>query len=233
MTCDPSAMTVLAFDTAMSGCSAAVRGPGGCASETVPMERGQSEALMPMIKRVMEKAGARFDELDAVGVTRGPGAFTGLRIGIAAARALGLALDIPVVGLTTLEVLARQCVEGGALSGSGKRLWVLVETRREDFYCQRFDPAGVPETEPQALDALSLAALLAADDVLAGDAVARFTGTQAGASWAAADCVLPDPALMAAMAAERAGSSGASSEPLYLRGADVSQSKRKPREIEY
>lgn len=231
-------MTVLAFDTAMSGCSAAVRGPGGCASETLPMERGQSEALMPMIQRVMEKAGARFGDLDAVAVTRGPGAFTGLRIGIAAARALGLALDIPVIGLTTLEVLARQCAESGALSGPEKRLWVLVETRRDDFYCQRFDFAGRPAVEPQALEAASLAALLAPGDVLAGDAVPRFAGAQEAAPWAvAAGCVLPDPALMAAMAAMAAGCAGgascASSEPLYLRGADVSQSKRKPREIEY
>ena len=84
-------MRVLAIDTALEACSAAVldldRG-GIVASETLPMVRGHAEALMPLIARVMDLAEAEFADLDRISVTTGPGSFTGLRVGISAARGL-------------------------------------------------------------------------------------------------------------------------------------------------
>lgn len=76
------------------------------ATETVAMARGHAEALLPMVARVMTAAGADFSGIDRIAVTVGPGSFTGLRVGISAARGLGLASGKPVVGVTTLAALA-------------------------------------------------------------------------------------------------------------------------------
>src|SRR5262249_39328456 len=100
-------MRVLAIDTALDACSAAVLDTGAIiASETKIMTRGHAEALMPLIARVMDRAGVDFRELDRVAVTTGPGSFTGLRVGIAAARGIALATGKPAVGLTTLAAFA-------------------------------------------------------------------------------------------------------------------------------
>jgi tRNA threonylcarbamoyladenosine biosynthesis protein TsaB len=95
------AMIVLAIDTALDACSAAVLdtdAPALLASESQPMPRGHAEALMPLIDRVMSAAGIAYLALDRIAVTVGPGSFTGLRVGLSAARGIGLAADKPVVG---------------------------------------------------------------------------------------------------------------------------------------
>ncbi len=102
-------MRVLAIDTALAACSAAVldtQQGGIIARESLPMLRGHAEALMPLIRRVMDEAGTAFRDLDRVVVTTGPGSFTGLRVGIAAARGIALAIDKPAVGLSTLSAYA-------------------------------------------------------------------------------------------------------------------------------
>ena len=102
-------MRVLAIDTALEACSAAVLDTEQgaiVASETRSMVRGHAEALMPLVADVMRKAQLDFAELDRIAVTVGPGSFTGLRVGIAAARGIGVAAMKPVVGLTTLASLA-------------------------------------------------------------------------------------------------------------------------------
>src|SRR5271167_1177314 len=102
-------MRVLAIDTALAACSAAVLDTehgGIVAIESLPMTRGHAEALMPLVARVMDQAGLAFADLDRVAVTTGPGSFTGLRVGIAAARGIALAADKPAVGLSTLTAYA-------------------------------------------------------------------------------------------------------------------------------
>ena len=102
-------MRVLAIDTALAACSAAVLDTehgGIVAAESLPMARGHAEALMPLVARVMDQAGMAFSDLDRVVVTTGPGSFTGLRVGIAAARGIALAVDKPAVGLSTLFAYA-------------------------------------------------------------------------------------------------------------------------------
>ena len=103
-------MRVLAIDTALEACSAAVLDPGGgiTASESLAMTRGHAETLMPLIARVMSGAGVEFAQLDRIAVTTGPGSFTGLRVGISAARGIALAAGKPAVGLSTLAALAAQ-----------------------------------------------------------------------------------------------------------------------------
>jgi tRNA threonylcarbamoyladenosine biosynthesis protein TsaB len=98
-------MRILAIDTALGACAAAVldsqRGVI-LADESIAMMRGHAEALMPLIARVMDAARCEFAELDRVAVTVGPGSFTGLRVGIAAARGIALAAGKPAIGLSTL-----------------------------------------------------------------------------------------------------------------------------------
>src|SRR5438132_7995961 len=102
-------MRVLAIDTALGACAAAVldsQAGAILASESLGMLRGHAEAVMPMIARVMDHARAEFAELDRIAVTVGPGSFTGLRVGISAARGLALASRRPAVGLSTLAAYA-------------------------------------------------------------------------------------------------------------------------------
>ena len=102
-------MRVLAIDTALEACAAAVLDTenGKVASESLPMVRGHAEALMPLIARVMKQADMAFSALDRIAVTTGPGSFTGLRVGIAAARGIALAATKPVVGLDHARRLCR------------------------------------------------------------------------------------------------------------------------------
>lgn len=111
-------MRILAIDTALGACSACVldtSDPAPLAIEQTAMERGHAEALMPMIERVMAKVEGGFSSLDRVAVTIGPGSYTGLRVGISAARAIALAAGIPAIGISTLAASAAPFIgrEGG------------------------------------------------------------------------------------------------------------------------
>lgn len=111
-------MRILAIDTALGACSACVLDAGEpepIAIEQTAMERGHAEALMPMIERVMAKVEGGFSSLDRVAVTIGPGSYTGLRVGISAARAIALAAGIPAIGISTLAASAAPFIgrEGG------------------------------------------------------------------------------------------------------------------------
>src|SRR3978361_1723236 len=101
-------MRVLAIDTALGQCAAAVIDTAQAetlSAEAIAMERGHADALLPLLDRVLSPGAGRCSELERVVVTVGPGSFTGLRVGIAAARAVGLAAGVPVVGVTTLAAL--------------------------------------------------------------------------------------------------------------------------------
>ena len=106
-------MLILAIDTALDACAAAVLDTDASkivAQESLPMKRGHAEALMPLIARVMNASGVAFAALDRIAVTTGPGSFTGLRVGLSAARGIALAAGKPVVGLTTLAAYAAPVV---------------------------------------------------------------------------------------------------------------------------
>jgi tRNA threonylcarbamoyladenosine biosynthesis protein TsaB len=106
-------MLILAIDTALDACAAGVLDAASgklIARESQAMKRGHAEALMPLIARVMKQAGIAFAALDRVAVTTGPGSFTGLRVGLSAARGIALAADKPVIGLTTLTAFTAPVV---------------------------------------------------------------------------------------------------------------------------
>jgi len=224
---------ILAFDTAMFGCSAALydAAADNGAVESIAMARGQAEALVPMISRVIAQAKAEFSQIDLICTTSGPGAFTGLRIGLSTARALGLACGVPVIGLTTTEVLAAQFFSGSAnVLRPEQTLCVLIETKRQDFYYQFFDHRGaaLDESGPGALDGAAIIDMAGPDTVFIGDALARFCEA-GGTGRFEQGYELPDPLLMAKLAAS--GQGVPKPLPLYLRDADVSQAKRVPRRI--
>ena len=130
-------MNVLAFDTCLGAVSAAVRcaerrGDGCCARAYELRTAGHAERLMPMIAEVMAGAGLAFAELDRIAVTLGPGSFTGVRVGVAAARGLALATGRPVVAATSLAVMAHRAAEMLAATGesAARRLVVAVDARR-------------------------------------------------------------------------------------------------------
>jgi len=134
-------MRVLAIDTALAACSAAVLDTvfgGVVAGESLPMVRGHAEALMPLIARVMERAELAFPDIDRVAVTTGPGSFTGLRVGISAARGIALAADRPAFGVSTLSAYAAPHL------ADDKTVPVIaaIDARHEQVYLQVFGPGG-------------------------------------------------------------------------------------------
>src|SRR5262249_39088435 len=130
-------MRVLAIDTALAACSAAVFDSEHAtivASETLPMTRGHAEAVMPLIARVMDRAGIEFAALARIAVTFGPGSFTGLRVGIAAARGIALATGKPAVGLSTLAGFAAPLIS----EDDSRQVVAAIDARHGHVYLQVF-----------------------------------------------------------------------------------------------
>src|SRR5580693_2294869 len=141
-------MRVLAIDTALEACSAAVLDTEQAAvgaHESLPMVRGHAEALIPLIARVLEKAGLDFAALDRVVVTTGPGSFTGLRVGIAAARGIALAAGKPAVGLSTLSAYAAPHMA----ADETVPVVAAIDARHAHVYLQVFGPGGRTHTAPR------------------------------------------------------------------------------------
>ena len=216
-------MRILAIDTALEACSAAVLDTEQAATsvhESLPMVRGHAEALMPLIARVMERAGLDFAALDRIAVTTGPGSFTGLRVGIAAARGIALAAGKPAVGLTTLAAYAAPLVA----ADDTLPVVVAIDARHDHVYLQVFGPGGRTIVAPR------LAPLREALRVAATGAP-RLTGTAAAmlaAAWPAGERApslvdarrAPDIDWVARLGAA-APDTGAPPKPLYLRAPDA------------
>ena len=213
---------LLALDCSAGACSVAVRDDAGVlAAAGTAMSRGHAEALMPMVQQVMGEAGFGWDGLDAVAATVGPGSFTGVRIGLAAARGIALAASMPTVPVTTLEAVAE-----AAGTGAGPLL-VVLDSKRSDYYGQWFGPAGDALDAPRAA---TLEALLAAGPAatggcrVAGDAAPGFLAAagDAGTELRMVAGSGPDARAVAAVALRRLASGGAAPlTPLYLRAPDV------------
>lgn len=134
-------MRILAIDTALGACSACVLDtgdPAPLAIEQIAMERGHAEALMPMIERVMAKVEGGFSSLDRVAVTIGPGSYTGLRVGISAARAIALAAGIPAIGVSTLAASAAPFIG----RESGRVVASAVDARHGQVWFQALNAQG-------------------------------------------------------------------------------------------
>jgi tRNA threonylcarbamoyladenosine biosynthesis protein TsaB len=206
-------MIVLGLDTALAACSVALTRDGEVlAAAGEPMLRGHQERLAPMVQAVMASAGLEFAALDRIGVTVGPGSFTGLRVGLAFAKGLGLALGRPCVGAGTLEALAAS-EPGPGLTAA------VIDARRGQVYLQAFE-GGAAVMAPDALPVETAAARLA--ELWRGGPL-RLVGPGASLlAGIAPEAVVtlrasPDPAVVCALASART----TPARPLYLRPPDA------------
>ncbi len=206
----------------MGGCAVAVLMPDGRDfSKTLMTDKEQAAKLVPMVQAVMEEAGAAFADLGLIVTTVGPGSFTGLRIGLSTARAMGLALGVPVRGVSTFDVVRRTC-------GVGPDGFVVLESKRTDFYV---DGPGLPAGCYVAAD---IESALTSGGTICGDGVRRLMEEVPSQNFDLRECPLPDPVVLARMGGARFLENGRSAEkpePVYLRGVDVSVSNKTQREI--
>lgn len=175
---------ILGIDSAMNGCGAAiyfVNEPDRSVSATLLMARGQAEALVPLVKDVVARTGIVFSDIDMIVTTRGPGNFTGLRVGLSAARSFALALNVPLLGVSTLEILARGYLD--RQEGAVDAVAVIIESKRSDYYFQLFDTDCGALCDASALDACNILEMLHGHEgVIIGDAQGRFISECGGMS---------------------------------------------------
>jgi tRNA threonylcarbamoyladenosine biosynthesis protein TsaB len=158
-------VNLLAIDTTLAACSVAVL--AGDAAPVILSEvigRGHAERLAPMAAEAMARAGLAFADLDRVGVTVGPGSFTGVRIGVAFARGLGLVTGAETVSVGVLAALAARARE---LAGPVPVL-ALLDARRGELYAQAFAGDGTERDAPRVATAAALASSFRGDMRLAG-----------------------------------------------------------------
>jgi tRNA threonylcarbamoyladenosine biosynthesis protein TsaB len=141
-------MLILAIDTALDACAAAVLDTDKnrvIAQESQAMKRGHAEALMPLVARVMKESGIAFAALDRIAATTGPGSFTGLRVGLSAARGIALAANKPAVGITTLTAYVAPHV-----SEHGEHpIIAAIDARHDYVYLQVVTGQGEPLVTPR------------------------------------------------------------------------------------
>ncbi|WP_292063849.1 tRNA (adenosine(37)-N6)-threonylcarbamoyltransferase complex dimerization subunit type 1 TsaB [Brevundimonas sp. UBA7664] len=218
-------MRLMIVDTALGLCTAGVFAVDGADARQLglrsePMVKGHSERIAGFARDAAAEAGVAFADLDRIGVTVGPGSFTGLRVGLAFAQGLAAALGRPVVGISALDALAASAGEAPAVAA-------LIDARRGQVYA-RFWRDGGPEGPAEALTLEAAAGRierLGSGAVLVGSGAALFTGL-------APDMILrlldgPEPGALARLAAA-ADPAFARPTPLYLRAPDATPPTRLP-----
>lgn len=208
-------MILLAIDTSGSGCYAAIHDsdtdrPLGTAGEVIG--RGHAERLMDFIDQALDNAGMEMTALDRIAVTVGPGSFTGIRVGVAAARGLSLALGVPAVGVSTLAALAAAHLR----EHPGAPVFVAMDAKRGEAYCQAFSVNGEPACEATVLsieDARTRAARVGGTVI--GSAAPLLSGAEAAGP---PDAVSID---IVARLGAIADPPAAQPKPFYLRGPDA------------
>ncbi|MGJ0425884.1 tRNA (adenosine(37)-N6)-threonylcarbamoyltransferase complex dimerization subunit type 1 TsaB [Methylocystis sp.] len=216
-------MRILAIDTALPAVSACVLDHDAAApiaAESVEMERGHAEALLPLIRRVMAKVDGGFASLDRIAVTVGPGSFTGIRIGLAAGQAIALACKAEIVGVSTLAALAAPLI----IDPFDGVVAAAIDARHDKVYIAAFGPGGRPllsarrMSAHEALRALGTGPLLLTGSgapLLAKEARARGVPVRI-----ASERLAPDIALVARLGLA-AQPDTAPARPLYLKEPDV------------
>ena len=209
-------MKLLIIDTALDLCTiglfaVADRKARPLAMRSEAMSKGHQERLGVLAQEVKTQAGG-FDRIERIGVTVGPGSFTGLRVGLSFAQGLGAALGVPVVGLSTLDALAEGRTDAAA----------LIDARRGQVYA-RIWKDGAPTDQPRALDLETARAAISdlnPEQLIGSGALLFGVETPQGR-------LGPDPAALARLAA-RLDPSTNPPTPLYLRAPDATPPTRLP-----
>lgn len=210
-------MLVLALDTAGAATQSCLLDAGAdrvLAEASRAMASGHAEALLPMIEDVLAKAGRDYADIARIAVTVGPGSFTGVRIALSAARAMGLALEKPVIGVSTLEAL-------GAEGGDGRDpVIAAIDARRDEIYAQIFAADGTAMTSPMVAAAGIVADLAPAGPVRVIGSGAPTLAAERALFRQVGAAAVPAIATIARLAAMKP-IPGAPPSPLYLRGPDA------------
>lgn len=208
-------MMLLAIDTAGVDCSAAVYDASQekiLASVTERIGKGHAERLMAIIDDVLETAGVALSDITRIAVTIGPGSFTGIRVGVAAARGFALSLSADAVGVTTLSVMARAYLAQDA----ARPVIAAMDAKRDEIYAQVFGTDGAPLTEAAAISLEDLRHL----SQIHGAAVTGTASALLAGEVAASEPDRFDIAMVARIGAE-AEADVSRPKPLYLRGPDA------------
>jgi tRNA threonylcarbamoyladenosine biosynthesis protein TsaB len=228
MTDAGSPRVALALDSAGLACSVAVSlGEEVVAEERIDTMDGQAEALLLLVDKAMREAGQVPAALDLVVATVGPGSFTGIRAGIAAARGIALATGARLIGVTSFDAVAVRAARSDCWET--RFLLIALESRREDLYVQFFDPHGNALGEPAVIMPFlfreAVAAMIGANPLLiAGDAAQRAVAAlEQRPDTAVLEESAPSAvgALRAGLRLLRRGNAAEALRPLYLRPPDV------------
>ncbi|MDH3741694.1 MAG: tRNA (adenosine(37)-N6)-threonylcarbamoyltransferase complex dimerization subunit type 1 TsaB [Hyphomicrobiales bacterium] len=212
-------MLILALDTTLAACSAALidTSDGRVLGQMQePMQQGHAERLADMTREIANGANVDFDQLDRIAVTTGPGTFTGVRIGLALARGIGRALDIPVTGVSTLRAIAANVDD----NPDQLPISVMMDARRSAFYTQTFSHTYEALSEPQCVLLAELKHHLTDEArIIVGSGADLITDRPAGWQISSAS-TLPNAVVVARLSASQAECT-APPAPLYLRPADA------------
>lgn len=197
-------MRILALETSGTGGSAATLEVGGAAHVVrLPPSERSAPGLAPAIRDVLAAAGWQPRDVDVVGITVGPGSFTGLRIGVTTAKTLAFALGADLIGVNTLEVIARQ------VSVDAQRLWTVLDAHRSQLFVGRFESQAEPASTWRAVEGPPLMSVdewiaeLKPVDCVAGPVVGRLRDRIAGDVRIAPESTWqPDAATVALITAE-------------------------------
>ena len=144
-------MKALLIDSSNSACSVCITTDRVVIGHNYAyMERGHASVIVPMIKSTMTEAKTRFDELCFVAVTNGPGSFTGLRVSLAAAKAIALSNNIPLYGVSCFDAIASRVTANTALSKTDLLL-IAIESKRKELYLECLNKDGAKIIESQSL----------------------------------------------------------------------------------
>lgn len=227
-------MRVLAIDSAMNGCSACVldSDAGVLSSQYLDITRGQAEHLMPLINDVMQKSGANYNNLDMIAVTQGPGAFTGMRIGLATAKSIGMVINKPVVGVSCFDAVLESYFGDHAPMDTISLYGVILETKRKDYYFQMFEGDISVKNEAAAMSADDISSVMQGKECLfVGDAVARYAD-EIGQGIQSFSIDAPKAHVIAKLAIDKyknEGKNAVNSDPVYLRLPEIGKPKNPPR----
>jgi tRNA threonylcarbamoyladenosine biosynthesis protein TsaB len=211
---------ILALETSSSLCAVCIldESTGSVLGEiSNDIGRGHAERLMDDILDVLKLAGIGYAELTSIATSVGPGSFTGIRVAVAAARGLGLALNVPVVGISTLQAIAWQARE----FAEGRTIIVALDAGRDEIQTQTFDTAALPLNMPEASLLANFRQHLAAGSTMICGSATNLLEAHALST----GMVLhPSPIISTAAAVASAGMHPQMTvlpKPLYLRAPDA------------
>lgn len=207
-------MKLLAIDTSANLCSACVfdAGAGLVLSEVCQdIGRGHAEVLMGIIEDVLSKASTNYKDLGRIAVTIGPGSFTGVRVGMSVARGLGLSLEIPVVGISTLDACEAKAKE----ISDAEKIVTLLDAKRGELYCKLPDGQAIAAPYDEISELIS-----GSKPSLCGAGAALLNEKTDNALPVIHEDAAPEIGIVARLASQMPAPS-LSPEPLYLRSADA------------